>query len=606
MALHVILGSFGMKYFLKRLGLSEGISVLGGVLYGLLPAGYSHAISGHFTWVCASAWFPWLLASAMNNEERIHRPIIQASVFLGMMLLADMRFTAYTVVFWSVFVFYQTSQSTSRRVGKFRRMGSVLFSLILAAGISAIFWIPLMEYTNLSTRSLLTPQDAFYLSLPIVQITGLIVPGHPLSMEWVIYAGAGCLMFIPGGLVALNKKKELIFWYVVAIVSLLWALGDTIPVNKWLVTLPGLDLLRVPARGMFFFVYSMLVTAMIVLDWLIKENPQKAVFLRLGTFFLVLFALLLQVFVVMGNPQKNGLLIGHIAMWILAACLLLLYSYRRISGAAFLLVTGMVISADLLLADVNLINWINPAKALSAAQDEVKYLNTQGSDFRVFSPSYSIPQQTASFFKIELADGIDPLQLMTYADTLKSAMSISDQGYSVTLPSFKTGDPRTDNKGIQPDARVFGRLNVKYLVSAFPIDSPGWDVVARMETSFIYHNTMARAWAWMEPVQTSNKDEYVPITSVTRTPNYIQLEAEGPGRLVLSEINYPGWQVRVDGQPSVIEPVDGILRSVILGTGNHQIEFRYLPETVFAGAGISLLSLLLCILLYRVHSRHAK
>ncbi len=35
--------------------------------------------------------------------------------------------------------------------------------------------------------------------------------------------------------------------------------------------------------------------------------------------------------------------------------------------------------------------------------------------FRVYSPSYSLPQQTAAFWRLELADGIDPLQLISYS-----------------------------------------------------------------------------------------------------------------------------------------------------------------------------------------------
>ncbi len=608
MTLHIGLGSLGMYHLLKRLDVSENAAVLGGILYGLLPSGYSHAISGHFTWVCASAWFPWLLASGLSHPSRDRKPVIQAAVYLGLMLLADMRFAAYAAMFWLILGLFHAFNSVKAGLGKvdFRRIGNNIFSLLLAAGISAAVWIPLIEYANLSTRSLLTSQDTFFLSLPVVQLTGLVVPGHPQSFEWIIYPGAGCLLLSLGGLMAPSRRRELVFWYILGIACLIWALGDAIPINQWLATLPGFDLLRVPARGMFFFVCCLLITAMISLDRLIKERPQKVVLLRLGTFFLFLFALLIQIFVAVSNPQKNGILLGHIVLWSLTAGLILMYSYRRVEGRIFLLLAGGVICADLFLADINMMNLITPTKALTAGQDEIIKILDQGNDFRVFSPSYSIPQQTSAYYGVELADGIDPLQLKTYADTVKTAMSLKEEGYSVTLPSFKTGDTRNDNRGIKPDSRVFGRLNVKYLVSAFPIDSLGWEETGRNERSFIYKNTTARGWAWMEPADLENGDEFRIITNLKRSPNYIRIEAEGPGRLVLSEIFYPGWQARADGQPVAIEPFDGLLRSVRISEGKHQIEFIYLPEKVFAGVGLSLLSILLCILLQRVHCCYAK
>lgn len=607
MALHIGLGSLGMYRFLNHLNLSDGVAILGGILYGSLPAGFSHVIAGHFTWVCASAWLPWLLACTLDDLKNSKRSTIQAAIYLGMMLLADMRFAAYAAVFWLALILFNFAKLTLNDSMRFqaRQLGNALFSLLLAAGISAAVWIPLLEYTELSTRNLMTAKDMFYLSLPVVQLTGLVIPGYPQSMEWVIYPGAGCLILSLGGVTIISKKKELIFWFAICAAFMLWALGDVIPVNQWLVTLPAFNLLRVPARGLFFSDFCLLIISMIFLDWLLKNNPQKAVFLRLGTLFLTMFALLFQVFVLIANPQKNSFLIEPIIIWSLTAGFILLYSYRRISKKTFLLLIGIVISVDLFLTNINLMNWITPQKALSTGQEEVKYLKEQGNNFRVFSPSYSIPQQTAGYFGIEMADGIDPLQLKTYAEYVKQSASIPDNNYSVTLPPYQTGDTRNDNREINPDARDFGRLNIKYLVSAFPINSPGWKETSRTENSIIYQNILARGWAWIEPVASTNWDEYQPVIHLQRGINRVQVDVEGPGRLVLSEIYYPGWQARVDGQLAAIEPINGLLRSVVLGNGKHHVEFLYLPEKVFAGAGISLLSLLLFILLLRVGNPHA-
>ncbi len=74
-------------------------------------------------------------------------------------------------------------------------------------------------------------------------------------------------------------------------------------------------------------------------------------------------------------------------------------------------------------------------------------------------------------------------------------------------------------------------------------------------------------------------------------PDEINLSAQGPGELVLSEIVYPGWQVWIDGQPGKIETVARVLRGVALSQGNHQITFIYRPWPIYLGIALFLVGL---------------
>ncbi|MCX7671177.1 MAG: hypothetical protein N2439_14050, partial [Anaerolineae bacterium] len=61
-----------------------------------------------------------------------------------------------------------------------------------------------------------------------------------------------------------------------------------------------------------------------------------------------------------------------------------------------------------------------------------------------------------------------------------------------------------------------------------------------------------------------------------------------PGILVLSEVAYPGWVVRANGQPMESLRVYGLLRGVALPAGQWRVEWRFEPWIAYGGLAISL------------------
>jgi uncharacterized membrane protein YfhO len=62
--------------------------------------------------------------------------------------------------------------------------------------------------------------------------------------------------------------------------------------------------------------------------------------------------------------------------------------------------------------------------------------------------------------------------------------------------------------------------------------------------------------------------------------------------VVLTDSWFPGWQATVDGERAPIRRVDHVLRGVVVGPGEHTVEFRYAPASWRAGWIVSLLALL--------------
>ena len=69
----------------------------------------------------------------------------------------------------------------------------------------------------------------------------------------------------------------------------------------------------------------------------------------------------------------------------------------------------------------------------------------------------------------------------------------------------------------------------------------------------------------------------------------VQAVAEQAGLLVLGNSFYPGWEAKVDGQPSEVLRVNFIQRGVLVPAGEHRVEFTFRSATLRTGAWLSLL-----------------
>ena len=74
-------------------------------------------------------------------------------------------------------------------------------------------------------------------------------------------------------------------------------------------------------------------------------------------------------------------------------------------------------------------------------------------------------------------------------------------------------------------------------------------------------------------------------------------ENERAGLLVLSDQNYPGWQVSVDGKKDRIYTVNGFMRGVYLSAGRHKVVYSYEPDSLKLGLMLFALGVFLAVYL---------
>jgi hypothetical protein len=229
------------------------------------------------------------------------------------------------------------------------------------------------------------------------------------------------------------------------------------------------------------------------------------------------------------------------------------------------------------------------------------YLVKDQSQFRIYSPSFELLQHVAYYYDLEVAEGVDPLQLRSYVNYINNASGFVSEGYSVTVPELL---PDEELRSIfSPDPAVLGLLNIKYILVDFDMKPHnGLVLIEQIGGTRIYENLMVKPRAWVYTPGRVDDGSIRPVVDYNWSPNHIKLNAEGPGRLVISEVNYPGWLARVDGDAVDIQTEADILRSIDLPPGEHQVEFVFRPMSLYIGVLISSIAWIL-VLIFVIKSR---
>lgn len=182
--------------------------------------------------------------------------------------------------------------------------------------------------------------------------------------------------------------------------------------------------------------------------------------------------------------------------------------------------------------------------------------------------------------------------------------------------------------------RFLRLANVKYIISTQKLEKiPEINGQILKINPILYkiNNSLPRAWmvGKLEPVKKGTIDELVydsfnpaqtalakgdiinrydssffqMIESINYEKNshiHIEVTAEEPGILVLSESSYPGWRVYVDGKERECLWLNLLFQGVELEKGKHSIEFIYRPKyfSLFASVSSAALALFVFIWLY--------
>lgn len=594
--IHLLIGGLGVFRLLRVKGKGSWPALIGGISFQLMPKLMAHYAAGHITLLFAVCISPWLGIVETYRMRRTHSPQFRflPGILLGWIALADLRWLPYAGIFWLV-IHFSVKNEIRENTGTLKRIIASLPGFFLqgfiAACISAPILFPLLQYASLATRDSLETAERLAFSLPPLRVLNLFFPDFGGYHEWVIYSGVFSIFALVIVLSNRFLRRGNWIWIFLVFLSVFIALGVNNPVMVPISTLPGYDLMRVPPRANFLGGMAFCLLAGSVADSILRKKDLGEIkifpVIVVSLFAVLFFGGYYWQFKTFNVEIFWGAFLGLV----FSAYLILIKTSPFLHSRLSKHILISLVLLDLGVVCIAGFQFRSSESVLKEGREIAGWIQQQQEQHsRVYSPSYSIPQLNGVYFQLQLADGIDPLQVATYVEYMNIATGVKSKGYSVTLPAFHSGNPQMDNAGATPDAERLGILNVAYVVSSFPIEAKGLTLVHFDDSTYVYENSYFRPRAWLQESSTGLAQEFEQVEVQSLYPNRIVLKAKGPGVVVLSELWYPGWHVYVDGKRGQVLKVENLLRAVSVDEGVHSIQFIYRPFFVYAGAILFLIT----------------
>ena len=168
--------------------------------------------------------------------------------------------------------------------------------------------------------------------------------------------------------------------------------------------------------------------------------------------------------------------------------------------------------------------------------------------------------------------GADPSWRRVGLDPTPSAFTFAVGGVR-RLPAYEV----LENRDAFPRAFVVPRAE------RLPADRPG--IVRAMTTTDFRRVALVESHGPLDVGDGAGP--FRPAIVRSYRPNRVEVEADGPGLLVLADPDYPGWAATVDGAPAPIVRADYLFRGVPLPAGRHAVAFAFRPRSYLVGRAVS-------------------
>lgn len=490
--LHLFIAGSGMWIWARSLRLRMEAAWLAAGAYVFAPRMMGHLGAGHLDVLYAMAWWPWLMASVSGAVRGAWRDLLQISVLAALLLLADVRVSLFafsTAALYALIEIWRTGRWW--HVWRFALAGLLLLILTASLIIPLLLWQPYMSRDQMSAA------DAGVLSLNPAHFLGLILPTSPPGIETLTYFGLPVLALALVAAVGAGKKTLLVLLGIMVLIAV-YAMGTNGFLWPPLVKLlPGLLWFRVPARAWLVLVLLLPLTAAYGLHWLLNHiddwrSGHLAVSKRLKLGIVACMAIVIAfglfALFILRLPPDIGL--TTLFSGVVVGGLLLAGLNGRLTTHQISILVFAVTVLDLGVNAYRWVEWRGSDQWLDPQRPLAERLVELEAD-RIYSPTYSLEQQTAELYNLRLFGGVDPFQLIGVVDAVERGSGVKIDGYGVVLPPVEGagGDDLSQaNRDAIIDTQILAEWKVSHVVAAYKIDNPRLAFVDTVNGVSIYKN----------------------------------------------------------------------------------------------------------------------
>lgn len=633
--LHMLMGGTAMLALLRRSGANAFGALTGATVF--IAGGVAAARLEHVPIVLAYAYAPVVLLALRHFMAN---PGWRRGLLLGLAagaLVTQLVQLSYLIALMTIG--YAAIASVLHWHGydgatRWRWCAGMLLAILAALALGLPQLLLSWAYTSLSNRSALPLAAAADASLDLRALLSFIDPnawhalrgtyaGPASRVEAYLYLGAVPSLLLAGIGAAWcqpRQRRQLLFFAVVALLACLYMLGVHTPFYGWLYSwLPGIAQFRRPSDAAYLLNFSLaMFIGLAASHFRLDSRRHVSVLLGIAACWLLLSSL-----------QMRDVDVRWQVKSIAAAVLALLALWRlQRSGTTrrTTLWLLLVLVADYRCFSLN--------GAFNEAHDNARrFMHDTTADFLVaqLRPSSGMPTS-----RIEAVDAG-----MVWDNNVVLRELASTQGYNplrYALYDRWYGARESGNLARAhtlynpaPDSALSNLLGVEYLVKGHAAGTPAWSPPSGYELVFVgkktdvWRNrhayprlltpTQARLLAvdqqpspaafaatdfhhtlWLTPRDESDRRSgetsaarsvgQLQITETHATPTRltIRTRAAAPGWLVLSELDFPGWQAEADGTRLPIHRANGMFRAICMPAGAHTLRVAFHPWQMVAAA----------------------
>lgn len=630
--LHLLLGATGMLAFLQRKGANAFGAVIGATVF--MAGGVAAARLEHTPIVLAYAYVPLILLAL---ERLMDRPGWRRGAVLG---LAAGAFATQLVQVAYLFALMVTGYALIAIIRRWRAyspserrqcIGGVLAAVVLASGMALPQLVFSWAYLQFSNRATIPLAVAGTASLSLKTFLSLFDPnalhalrgtydGPASRVEGYFFLGAIPTLLLPGLVVAWrqhNQRRQVLFFAAVALLATLYMLGLHTPVYGWLYTwLPGMEHFRRPSDAAYLLNLALAVlVGLAASHFRLDSRRHVRLLLVVAMAWLALAALHMRgEGVRWQGATLFGAIVAGFALWKL----------RQPRSTWHTTVWLLLV----LVADYRSFN-LNGA--FNQGHDNARTFRRNAAAQFVAGALGGPPGHLKD--RVENIDGGPLWDNLVVMEDIPSTQGYNPLRYALydqwyggrdhsSLPRVNTPFNRS------PASKLSDLLSVRYLIThhgnTTPTPPAGYALAFSDGKTDVWRNALAypriltpvqaqlagrrrpplarwektdfRDALWLTPRDGADRTAAtdaaatcharVAVGKVQATPTRISIEAQSPapGWLVLGDLDFPGWQADIDGQPAAIHRANGMFRAVCMPAGHHTLRFAFHPWAMVAQA----------------------